>query len=137
MAITIELPGLVRGKGRPRVTIRGAHAHAYTDAKTASYEGALRMAGNLAMAGSPLLQGPLGVVMLAIMPIPASWSKKKKSDAAAAFIRPTSKPDCDNILKCCDALNGVVWGDDAQIVSASIKKVYGASPMLRIEIYQL
>lgn len=137
MTVVVELPGLVRGKGRPRVTIRGAHAHAYTDAKTESYEGALRLAASVAMVGRDPLRGPLKASMLAVMPVPASWSKNKQAEALAGNLFPTSKPDWDNVAKCCDALNGIVWGDDAQIAVGSVRKVYGAAPMLRIEVSAL
>ena len=40
-------------------------------------------------------------------------------------IRPTKKPDTDNIIKIiCDALNGLAYKDDAQIVSNSTEKRY-------------
>lgn len=133
-AIEVILPGLPRGKGRPRFSARGGFARAYTDDKTASYEGALRMAGAMAMAGREPLTCALALDMIAVFPIPASWSKRKQAEAAAGMIRPTGKPDCDNLLKCIDGLNEIVWKDDAQIVRATITKIYGASPELAISI---
>lgn len=132
--IVITLPGLPRGKGRPRFTVRGRHAVAYTDAKTASFEGALRQTAAIAMAGRAPLSGALALVMSAVFPIPESWSKAKKRDAAAGLLRPTGKPDCDNILKQIDGLNGIIFRDDAQIVEATVTKQYGDQPRLTIEV---
>lgn len=74
----------------------------------------------------------LGLKMMFIMPIPPSWSKKKRWDALDKAH--TSKPDLDNLIKgCTDALNGVVWQDDKQIVVVEAKKLYGFEP--RIELY--
>ena len=135
--IEIVLPGLPRGKARPRFTVRGKHAVAYTDKQTESFEGALRMAGNLAMAGRAPLEGALSLSMTAVFPVPASWSKKKRADALANEIRPIGKPDCDNILKTIDALNGIVWRDDSQVVKAGISKVYGVSPEIAITVSEV
>ena len=132
--IEITLPGLPRGKGRPRFSARGGFARAYTDAKTASYEGALRLAGAAVMAGRSPLTCALALEMVAVFPIPASWSRRKKAEAEQGIIRPTGKPDCDNLLKCIDGLNEIVWKDDAQIVRATITKVYGSNPELWISV---
>ena len=57
--------------------------------------------------------------------IPKSYSKKKTKEASVNYIRPTSKPDCDNIIKIiCDALNLVAYKDDKQIVECSCIKRY-------------
>ena len=86
------------------------------------------------MRGKQPLQGPLAVNVTALMPVPASWSNKKRDAALAGTIRPTGRPDCDNIFKVVDALNKIVWLDDAQIVEARAVKFYSESPALRIEV---
>lgn len=134
LSVSITLPGLPRGKGRPKFSTRGGFPRAYTDAQTASFEGALRLAGSAAMQGRAPLEGALNLNMTAVFPIPPSWSKTKRAAAAEGIIRPTGKPDCDNLLKTIDGLNGIVWRDDAQIVRASIAKIYGAEPEMVIEV---
>jgi hypothetical protein len=47
------------------------------------------------------------------------------------FIFPTKKPDIDNIAKHFDALNGVVWTDDKNVIEATILKRYAHSPATR------
>lgn len=135
-AIEIILPGLPRGKGRPRFAVRAGHAVAYTDEKTASFEGALRMPGKAAMAGRTPLDAALTLVMTAVFPVPKSWTKTRRADALANEIRPTGKPDCDNCLKTIDALNGIVWNDDAQIVHATVIKRYGSEPETAITVWE-
>lgn len=67
----------------------------------------------------------LNVFITVYCSIPKSFSKKKYKEATAGVIRPTVKPDCDNIAKnICDALNGVAYPDDRQIVSLIIAKHY-------------
>ena len=132
--IVIDLPGLPRGKGRPRFSTRNGFVRAHTDAQTASYEGALRLAASVAMVGLEPLQGALSMSVVATLPVPASWSKKKQAAALSGSVWPTGKPDCDNLLKTCDALNSIVFRDDAQIVSASILKQYGTIVGMRIVV---
>lgn len=130
--LTIELPGPVRGKGRPRFV--RATGIAFTDAKTRSYEAQLKFAAEEAMGGRALFEGALRVTLIAYFPIPASWTKRRKAAAQLGEEFPTSKPDGDNILKLCDALNQIVWRDDAQIVDALVMKRFGAPKIvIRVE----
>lgn len=129
--ITIRLSGEPKGKGRPRMTRAG---HAFTPAATRSYEAALRYAAQEAMGSRIPLDGPLSVRIEALMPIPASWSRKRQAAALAGDVLPTGRPDVDNILKMVDGLNGVVWTDDARIVSARIDKRYSDAPALIIHV---
>jgi Holliday junction resolvase RusA-like endonuclease len=131
-AIVIELAGEPRGKGRPRFARRTGHA--YTPAKTASFEACLKHEATLVMAGRPPLEGALRVRVLACFGIPQSWSAKKRIAAITGAIRPAKRPDLDNVCKMLDALNEVVWRDDAQVVEAWIEKYYTDRPRLRIEV---
>ena len=46
-----------------------------------------------------------------------------------------SKPDCDNIAKNInDALNGIVYPDDKQIVCLSVNKFYSANEYVNVKI---
>ncbi|WP_163360796.1 RusA family crossover junction endodeoxyribonuclease, partial [Klebsiella aerogenes] len=51
----------------------------------------------------------------------------RKTAALLGLLKPTSKPDIDNLLKAvADGMNGIVYADDAAIVSFSCSKVYAA-----------
>ena len=88
------------------------------------------------MNGQAPLEGPLEVVVTAVMPLAASWPKRKTAAAFEGKIRP-GRPDADNLLKALDGLNGIVWHDDSQIAEARVSKLYGANPRLEIEIRPL
>ena len=130
--VTIELAGEPRGKGRPRFV--RATGHAFTPATTRNYEAALRNAAADAMAGAPPIEGPVRVLVRAYMQIPASWSKKKHEEAMLGIVRPTGRPDWENIAKMLDAFNTVVWRDDAQVVEGSITKHYDQRPRLVVKV---
>jgi Holliday junction resolvase RusA-like endonuclease len=134
MKLVIELPGEPRGKGRPRF----AKGHVYTPATTASYERALAWAAKIAMGGRKPFTGPLKVSVTAFMGIPPSWKMTRHLDALAGVIRPTGKPDADNVLKIAtDSCNKILYLDDSQIVTATVSKLYAATPALRVEVETL
>lgn len=60
-----------------------------------------------------------------------------KNDCRDAIIMP-KRPDGDNLLKMVgDALNGIVWKDDGQIVDGRVRKFYheiGGAPRTEITI---
>jgi Holliday junction resolvase RusA-like endonuclease len=112
--------GEPRGKGRPRFTRDG---HVYTDAKTREYEEEIREA--FAEAGGVMTDKAVMVSIVVHHGVPARWSKKVKRAALDNKIAPIRKPDVDNIGKIVlDALNGVAWKDDRQVVSLTVAKAW-------------
>jgi Holliday junction resolvase RusA-like endonuclease len=81
------------------------------------------------------LDGPINVVVKFIMPIPESWSGKKKREAIG---KPhTKKPDIDNLLKgLFDSVNKIVWIDDNQVYQTTVRKIYGETPGIEMEIIE-
>ena len=50
-------------------------------------------------------------------------------------IRPTKKPDLDNVAKLIlDSLNNVAYKDDSQIVMLKVEKFYGEIPRMEIDL---
>lgn len=110
----------MRGKGRPRF----GNGRTYTDQRTETAEAVIRICANQQV-GQPVLLGPLTLSIAMEVEVPASWSKRKRADALANTVRPTGKPDLDNVAKLiADALNGIVWKDDAQLCSLTIARRY-------------
>ncbi len=131
--IRFIIPGEPVAKGRPRVTKWGT----YTPEKTKNYEALVRELFILKHGQAPL-DGELKVDIKVYFKIPKSTSKKKKELMVAGEIRPTKKPDLDNVMKCItDALNELAYQDDKQIVSASIEKFYSEEPRAEIEISKI
>ena len=132
--IRIELAGEPRGKGRPRMTKGGV---AYTPKETRNYEAALRYAAQQVMAGRTPMDGPVLLIVEAYMPIPQSTTKRDRARIAAGTLFPAKKPDPDNILKCMDALNGIAFGDDRQVVELRLSKRYDERPRLVIIVHPM
>lgn len=132
MILKFEVPGKPQGKARAR-TGRG---FAFTPEKTVLYENHIKASftgqcGNHRFTTIPNseLKQPISMQIIAVYEIPKSFTKGKRLAAEHNIIRPTTKPDADNIAKVvCDALNGIAYIDDTQIVDLHIEKMYGDVP---------
>ena len=125
MTFTFEIVGEPQGKGRPRFSTRGGFVKTYTPEKTASYENFVKLCYLNKYKGQKL-DGEIIAEIIAYFPIPKSFSKKKRLEAIEGKIRPTKKPDTDNIAKTIlDSLNGIAFEDDKQVVALLVKKLYG------------
>ena len=129
--IEFTVEGEPRGKERPRF---GNSRQVYTPDKTTFYENQIKIAyyeqcGNVKFTEESQLE----LFVKAYYKIPKNTSKKKKQTMLSGEIRPTKKPDGDNILKAvADALNGVCYKDDKCLIKMSIEKFYSDVP--RIEV---
>ena len=77
-----------------------------------------------AASGAVFEDRPVYIKMYIYKKMPAtSWSKKHKEEM---HLKPAPiKPDVDNVIKLyLDALNGLAYKDDAQVVSISAYKIY-------------
>lgn len=125
MQYTITIPGKPRGKGRPRFS--RATGSTYTDDATAVYENLVKTIW-MTVVGERL-SGELSVSIEAHYAIPTSKPKKMQVAMRDGSVRPTTKPDIDNVIKAVlDGLNGVAYADDAQVVEISASKCYSDDP---------
>lgn len=125
MEIKFTIPGEPTGKARPRVTKWGVH----NTEKTVLYENLVKT-----LCPTTKLNGYIQAEILCFYGIPKSFGIKKREDALSYKIRPDKKPDLDNIMKILlDALNGIAYEDDKQIVQAEIGKFYSYTP--RVEVF--
>jgi Holliday junction resolvase RusA-like endonuclease len=123
------------GKGRPRFARRGAFTHAYTPEKTKTYEDEIRMMARAAMGASEPLDTPVTVAIYIRVGIPASYSKQKRKDALSGILKPTKKPDLDNVAKChLDAMQGIIILDDKLVVNLHVTKVYAETPAVEVMV---
>jgi Holliday junction resolvase RusA-like endonuclease len=97
----------LRLDGRPQAWKRATGTeHRWTPAEVRAEKAAWQSLAVITLRGRSPLVGPVVVV--------------------ARFVMPTrGRVDVDNLLKLpLDALNGVVWADDSQVVLAQIEKLY-------------
>ena len=137
MQLKFTIPGEPTGKARPKFSTFGGHVRAITPKKTVSYENFVKLAYSQAYPGRVPFEKdvPLLVTIKAYYKMPASVSKKRREAMLEDKIRPTKKPDADNLAKAVlDALNGIAYYDDSQIVTLTVDKLYSDAPRVEVEI---
>ena len=137
MNCCFEIEGKIKGKGRPRFAKYGNFVKAYTPTDTASYENLIKLQFRISC-GDWYSEKPLKMKIKAIQGIIKSASKKDKARMLSGELKPTKKPDADNIVKIiCDALNNIAYKDDTQIVELEFKKAYGELEKVIVEIEEI
>ena len=141
--IQLTVPGQPMGKQRARTRTVNTKAGksfvmSYTPKKTLNYETYVKELFVINHPGFELLEGAISVVVMAYLTIPMSKSKKQKEAMLNGKILPTTKPDGDNIFKIVtDALEGMAYKKDNQIVRGGFKKIYSNTPRLEIIISEI
>jgi len=126
--ISLTIPGPPVGKQRAHVCRTG---HAFTPAKTVNYEALVKQTFAAKYPDFMPMSGPVRMILsIYIMPSKETQRKIKKS---IARIYPIIKPDADNILKIvADALSGLAFVDDKQIISVYAEKKYSLKPCVEV-----
>jgi|SRR3990167_2746046 len=131
MTISFTVPGVPVPKARARTVFQGGHVHSYTPKKTVEYERLIARHARKAMnTGGILLlpfKGALAVTVIFTLPRPKSHFRKGSLKSEMPK-RPISRPDVDNYAKTLDALNGIIWVDDSQVVDLKSIKRYNDLP---------
>ena len=129
MIVHFQIPGRPKSKGRPRF----GNGRTYTPAATQNQEAFIKILATQAMGDLARCADPVAVTIdIAISP-PKSMPKRQRDEALCGLLRPAKKPDCDNIVKLIsDALNGIVWVDDSQVVDLVVKKRYAADDITTV-----
>ena len=135
MKIEFEIKGKVKAKQSFKFNRNGIK---YTPSDMIEYSNLVKMSfinKYPAWNTEIFADNPLKVEINVYIPIPKSFSKKKKALALEGILRPTVKPDCDNIAKNInDALNRIVYNDDKQIVSLTVNKFYSNDGYVKVNI---
>jgi len=118
-AVVVDLEPMAAS--RPRFSKYGT----YNNSKYTNYKSAFLLKAK--QQNKKFLTGALRLDVLFVMPIPKSWSKKKR---LASVGQPhICKPDADNLVKAMlDALEGTIYKNDSQVYSINAKKIYGNNP---------
>jgi len=104
------------GKSYPKV---------YTPTETLEYEKALQLLAKVQLPSKfKLIDIPIVVHII------FKFVKPKTSKRS----HPSGKPDLDNLIKCLDAFNGILWEDDALIVEIHAEKIYAGEPGISLTV---
>ena len=135
MAYDLVIPGEAVPQGRPRF----GHGRTYDPPKSRRYKEYVRRFARKNMPSDALgrpLTCPVRLTCVIYRAVPKSWSRRKRADAIADKIRPTTKPDLDNLIKGIkDALSGTWYKDDSQVVEyGKVGKWYAEEPRVYVRL---
>jgi len=129
--IIIHVPGKPVAQSRPRFARRGAHTVAYDAAPSKDYKSWVKSCAVDVMAatGQSIIGRDVPLSLVVDIELARPKGKPKR------FTMPTSKPDCDNVLKGLqDAMESIVYEADQQIVKVTVQKQFSATPGVTITI---
>lgn len=105
----------------------------FTNSEQRDYQRQVSLLAKSAMRGRDPLRLPVHVRIQVGIPIPRTWPAWKQEMAASGLLAATAKPDGDNLEKTLqDAMNGIVFVDDSQVISCERSKSYSQIPQTLI-----
>lgn len=130
----IIVPGM-RGKDRPRFNMRSGKV--YTPSTTTRFEQMVEQCYKT-QGGNYFDSQPVILSVVLFYKLPQSLSRKRKDAMLEKKEPPLVKPDIDNVVKLVmDALNGVAYDDDKQVVRQYAEKRYtDGEPYLAVRVSQ-
>jgi Holliday junction resolvase RusA-like endonuclease len=138
MAIGDPITVIVAGEPVPFARMRiGNRGHHFVPSAQRNFAAAVQIeaANTMRELQTTMFDEAVTLELLAELPIPQSWSKKKQHRALVGQLRPTGRPDLDNLYKLvADAFNQIVFRDDSQVVSLRLRKRYGNEPKLVVTV---
>lgn len=135
MLLSFIIEGRVKAKQSFKYTRDGRK---YTPRDVKEYANYIKLCFMQKFPNFKPLETPLSVEIKTFFTPPKSWSNTKKDMALAGLIKPTIKPDCDNVSKnLCDSLNGLAYIDDKQIIELKVSKSYAESEFVIVKIETL
>lgn len=138
MQIHFQVEGDPKGKGRPRFSTFGKFTRVYTDKQTLDYEAVIKSCAVDAMGSTDPLETAVSVFLYVRLAVPQSYSKKRTEACLSGLEKPCKKPDIDNIAKTyLDAMNGVIFKDDTQVIDLHVKKVYSAVAGVNVMVMEV
>ena len=131
-----KIPGKVQAKQRPRFY----NGRVYTQKETIVYENLVK---NVFKEYAEVykwqpIEGAIRAEIKVFMKISKSDTKLTKKRKLEGCVRPTVTPDTDNLAKSIlDALNGLAYDDDKQVVELEVKKFYNETEEAVVKLIKL
>lgn len=98
--------------------------------RTKNWRASVALAAQGAFVIGPL-EGPVMLELWFYMPRPKAHRRKDGGLVSWAPIYPAKKPDLTKLVRSTeDALTGIAWLDDAQVVEQHVRKAYVGSPYM-------
>ena len=133
--ISFTIYGEPVAQGRPRAgRTRSCHTILYDPKKSRDFKNYVRLVASQHKPDK-LIDCEIEMIADIYRSIPKSMPKYKREKAQNGLLRPITKPDIDNYIKSIkDGLSGIIWADDKQVVSMTVRKWYSENPRVEVKI---
>ena len=152
--LKIKVDGEPMGKQRPKFSAAHKFVKTYTPKETIHYESKVVFEYKCALENMKLPKETIffghgeeiWATIVAYFPITKDHYRyhkrtdtidlnKEGQEMLEGKIKPTKKPDCDNIAKIMlDALNGIAFPDDSQVIGLLVMKCYSDHPRVELTL---
>lgn len=133
--IQFTIPGAVQAQERPRFSRAGKGVRTIDPPKSRSYKEVVKLVAWQNKPQEPILEPIRLEVDVYLMPPKKYHTKPKQALIASGELRPTTKPDLDNLVKGIkDGCTQIIWHDDAQIVELVVRKFYAMQPRAEVKV---
>lgn len=97
----------------------------FTKPETRAWQNKVKHYARKSIGRSPPLEGAVSLSVTFLKAVPPSWPRSKREKAINGELWPTGRPDLSNLVKSIeDAMNGIIYLDDSQIVNLHVVKAY-------------
>lgn len=139
--LSFTVPGKPMGQPRARVTTASGHVRHYDPWQSRQYKERIAVACRRGMRSCGAVPGKVSapdgfrVLVKACFSRPTSWPKRKVEASEEGLVPHVVRPDADNVAKIVlDALNGIVWKDDSEVVWLMVCKSYAREDCLSVSV---
>ncbi|ATP40314.1 hypothetical protein CSE16_09795 [Solibacillus sp. R5-41] len=133
--IQFTVPGPVQAQERPRFSRMGKGVRTHDAPKSRNYKELVKLVAWQNKPLEPIQESIRLEVDVFIIPPKKYHTKPKLAHIASGELRPTTKPDLDNLVKGIkDGFSKIIWNDDAQIVEMVVRKFYGMQPRAEVKV---
>lgn len=125
---------------RPRFARRGNFVTTYDTPKIKTYKKHIEISVRNEMASKKIrmTERPLIINLTFTFAPPKSYPKYKVKEIMSGKMKYTKNVDVDNLAKAVmDAINGVAYQDDRQVIELGVKKQYGEKDAIHINIKEV
>ena len=126
---------LPEAQKKTKFAIRGKYPHAYDPSKKYKEQIIWQVKP---YAPTKIMEGPVELELYFHMPIPKAASMIRRKQMIAGIIHHIKRPDIDNLAYVVtNALKGLVYKDDSQIVNLHVYKRYADAPKILLKVIDI
>lgn len=133
--LTFEIPGVVQPQERPRFSRKGKNVKTYDAPKSKDFKDFVKLVAYQNKPSKLITESIKLKADIYLMPPKKYRTGPKRKLIASGELRPTTKPDLDNLIKGIkDGCNKIIWHDDSQVVEMTVRKFYSEQPRAEVTI---